>query len=170
MGELSAGQALEGASVAPGNRETLNQLQDPVRRPPVMRDPHPAANTKVVSDRRPKLLSRREKVCVESAFIQERCSSRTVGNDGRSFETTVGQRARQSPSVLDGRKIVPSPNTSKHQRDHENGEVDCSPETSRRNCGGCETIGLAHNGSATQQSRGTVHCSPPMCNVDKGRH
>ena len=33
MGELSAGrQALEGAPLAPGNRETLNQLRDPVRR------------------------------------------------------------------------------------------------------------------------------------------
>ena len=52
MGELSAGrQALEGAPVAPGNRETLNQLQDPVRRPPVMRDPLPAAITEFVSDR-----------------------------------------------------------------------------------------------------------------------
>ena len=35
MGELSAGrQALERAPVAPGNRETLNQLRDPVRRLP----------------------------------------------------------------------------------------------------------------------------------------
>ena len=34
MGEFSAArQALEGAAVAPGNRETLNALQNPVRRP-----------------------------------------------------------------------------------------------------------------------------------------
>ena len=34
MGEVSAGrQALEGAPVAPGNRETLNQLQDPFAAP-----------------------------------------------------------------------------------------------------------------------------------------
>ena len=34
MGELSAGrQPLEGAPVAPGTRETLSQLRDPVRRP-----------------------------------------------------------------------------------------------------------------------------------------
>ena len=33
MGELSAGrQALEGASLAPGNRQTLDALQDPQRR------------------------------------------------------------------------------------------------------------------------------------------
>ena len=43
MGELSAArQALGGeAAVAPGNRETLNALQNPVRRPPVLRDPIP---------------------------------------------------------------------------------------------------------------------------------
>ena len=42
MGELSAArQALEGAVVAPGNRETLNALQNPVGRPPVPRDPIP---------------------------------------------------------------------------------------------------------------------------------
>ena len=42
MGELSAArQALEGAAVAPGNRETLNALQNPVRHPPVLRDPIP---------------------------------------------------------------------------------------------------------------------------------
>ena len=42
MGELSAArQVLEGAAVAPGNRETLNALQNPVRRPPVLRDPIP---------------------------------------------------------------------------------------------------------------------------------
>ena len=42
MGELSAAlQALEGATVAPGTRDTLNALQDPERRPPVLRDPIP---------------------------------------------------------------------------------------------------------------------------------
>ena len=42
MGELSAArQALEGAAVAPGTRDTLNALQDPERRPPVLRDPIP---------------------------------------------------------------------------------------------------------------------------------
>ena len=40
MGELSAArQASEGAAVAPGNRETQNALQNPARRPPVLRDP-----------------------------------------------------------------------------------------------------------------------------------
>ena len=40
MGELSAArQALEGAAVAPGTRDTLNALQDPERRHPVLRDP-----------------------------------------------------------------------------------------------------------------------------------
>ena len=169
LGELSAGrQVLEGAPVAPGNRETLNQLQDPVRRPPVMRDPLPAAITEFVPDRSFSL--------EEKKFASNLCSFRKgQWLDGRSFETTVGQRARQSPVVSDGRKVVPSPDTSECQRNHQNGEVDCSPEASRRrsrNCGGrhCETIGLAHNGSATQQSRGTMHCSLPMCNVDKGRH
>ena len=53
MRELSAGrQALEGAPVAPGNRQTLSQLRDPVRRPPVMRDPLPAAIIEFVPDRR----------------------------------------------------------------------------------------------------------------------
>ena len=42
MGELSAArQALEGAAVALGARDTLNALQDPERRPPVLRDPFP---------------------------------------------------------------------------------------------------------------------------------
>ena len=42
MGELSAGrQALEGTSLAPGNRPTLDALQDPQRRPPDPRDPIP---------------------------------------------------------------------------------------------------------------------------------
>ena len=42
MGELSSGrQALEGASLAPGTRRTLEALRDPIRRPPVPRDPLP---------------------------------------------------------------------------------------------------------------------------------
>ena len=41
-GELSSGrQALEGASLAPGTRQTLEALRDPIRRPPVPRDPLP---------------------------------------------------------------------------------------------------------------------------------
>ena len=40
MGELSAArQALGGAAVAPGTRDTLNALQDPERRPPVLLPP-----------------------------------------------------------------------------------------------------------------------------------
>ena len=80
MGELSAGrQALEGAPVAPGNRETLNQLQDPVRRPPVMRDPLPAAITEFVSDRS---LSLEEK-----KFASNLRSSRKVAAAGPSGMT-----------------------------------------------------------------------------------
>ena len=42
MGELSsARQALEGASLAPGNRTTLNKLTNVARRPAVPRDPLP---------------------------------------------------------------------------------------------------------------------------------
>ena len=42
MGELSsARQALEGATVAPGNEETRAALQNPERRPPCLRDPIP---------------------------------------------------------------------------------------------------------------------------------
>ena len=42
MGELSSGrQALEGASLAPGTRQTLEALRDPNRRPPLPRDPLP---------------------------------------------------------------------------------------------------------------------------------
>ena len=42
LGELSsARQALEGAEVAPGDRNTLAALQDPVRRPAIPRDPLP---------------------------------------------------------------------------------------------------------------------------------
>ena len=42
VGELSSGrQALEGASVAPGTRETLDSLRDRRRRPPLPRDPIP---------------------------------------------------------------------------------------------------------------------------------
>ena len=42
LGELSAArQALEGASVAPGNTATLAELQNPQKRPPILRDPIP---------------------------------------------------------------------------------------------------------------------------------
>ena len=42
MGELSSGRAaLEAAEVAPGSEETLQQLQNPVRRPPRPREPIP---------------------------------------------------------------------------------------------------------------------------------
>ena len=42
LGELSsARQALEGAEIAPGDRNTLAALQDPVRRPAIPRDPLP---------------------------------------------------------------------------------------------------------------------------------
>ena len=42
MGEpSSARQALEGATLAPGNSDTLNQLKDPTRRPPRPREPLP---------------------------------------------------------------------------------------------------------------------------------
>ena len=44
MGEVSAGrQALEGAPLAPGTQRTLDQLQDPVRRPAVPYSPLPEA-------------------------------------------------------------------------------------------------------------------------------
>ena len=43
MGELSSGRAaLEAAEVAPGSQGTLQQLQNPVRRPPRPREPIPA--------------------------------------------------------------------------------------------------------------------------------
>ena len=43
MGELSAArQALEGVAVAPGDEVTRAALQDPSKRPPVLRDPIPA--------------------------------------------------------------------------------------------------------------------------------
>ena len=49
MGELSsARQALEGAVVAPGNDVTLRALQDPSRRPLVLRDPIPDDISNVV--------------------------------------------------------------------------------------------------------------------------
>ena len=42
MGELSsARQALEGSALAPGSEATLNALRDPLKRPPVPRDPMP---------------------------------------------------------------------------------------------------------------------------------
>ena len=42
LGELSsARQALEGATLAPGNSDTLDQLKDPTRRPPRPREPLP---------------------------------------------------------------------------------------------------------------------------------
>ena len=42
MGELSsARQALEGSAIAPGSEATLNALRDPLKRPPVPRDPMP---------------------------------------------------------------------------------------------------------------------------------
>ena len=44
MGELSAARhALEGDLIAPGNRQTLNALQDPESRPPVPREALPAS-------------------------------------------------------------------------------------------------------------------------------
>ena len=53
MGELSSGrQALEGASVAPGTQQTLEALRDPVRRPPVPRDPLPPAVVGHMPDQR----------------------------------------------------------------------------------------------------------------------
>ena len=52
MGELSSPhQALEGAAVAPGNDVTLRALQDPPRRPPVLRDPIPDDVLNVVPTR-----------------------------------------------------------------------------------------------------------------------
>ena len=42
MGELSSTrQALEGSALAPGSEATLNALRDPLKRPPVPRDPMP---------------------------------------------------------------------------------------------------------------------------------
>ena len=42
MGELSSGRAaLEAAEVAPGSEDTLQQLQNPTRRPPRPREPIP---------------------------------------------------------------------------------------------------------------------------------
>ena len=166
LGELSAGrQALEGAPVAPGNRETLNQLQDPVRRPPVMRDPLPAAITEFVSDRSFSL--------EEKKFASNLRSSRKGAAAGPSGMTADHLRPLLD-NEQDSHRLFQIAQTLPSVNDHQNGEVDCSPETSRRrsrNCGGrhCETVGLAHNGSATQHSRGTVHCSPPICNVDKGQ-
>ena len=42
MGEISSGrQALEGTFLTPGTQQTLEALRDPIRRPPVPRDPLP---------------------------------------------------------------------------------------------------------------------------------
>ena len=52
MSELSsARQAHEGATVAPGNDVALRALQDPSRRPPVLRDPIPDDILNVVPTR-----------------------------------------------------------------------------------------------------------------------
>ena len=49
LGELSAArQAIEGASVAPGNTATLAELQNPQKRPPILQDPIPADLVDVV--------------------------------------------------------------------------------------------------------------------------
>ena len=52
MEEISAAsQALEGSPLAPGNRETIDALEDENRRPPVRRDPIPEHVLRSVPDR-----------------------------------------------------------------------------------------------------------------------
>ena len=174
MGELSAGrQALEGAPVAPGNRETLNQLQDPVRRPPVMRDPLPAAITEFVSDRSFSL--EKKKFASNLRSSRKGAAAGPSGMTADHLRPLLGNEQNSHRLFRMGEKLCQAQTPPSINATIRMGRLTALQKTSRgrsRNFGGkhCETIGLAHNGSAIQQSRGTVHCSLPICNVDKGRH
>ena len=80
-GELSsARQALEGASLAPGNQETLNMLRDESRRPPRLRDPLPEELLNLVPEDRFEL--------DEDRFCRNLRSARRGAAEGPSGVTT----------------------------------------------------------------------------------
>ena len=79
MGELSSGrQALEDASFWHQGRQTLEALRDPIRRPPVPRDPFPPVVMGHVQDER---FSLEEHRFAANVVVQARGSSWFVGND-----------------------------------------------------------------------------------------
>ena len=87
MGELSSGMAaLEAAEVAPGSEATLQQLQNPSRRPPRPREPIPEH------------LLKRDQFELDEKFLQklrsaQRRGRRTFWHDFRTSEDFVGERA-----------------------------------------------------------------------------
>ena len=87
LGEVSAGrQALEGASLAPSNRRTLDALRDARRRPPRVKDPIPGH----VQDHDPAVLGWRQ-VRGQPPIVEERCCCRTFRNDSWPLEAIVWQ-------------------------------------------------------------------------------
>ena len=91
MGELSsARRALEGAAIAPGNEATRAALSNPLRRPPVLRDPIPDDILNVVP--------RRQFVLDPEEF------ARNVRSARRAFAAHFGVRGRHRRSVPAPRK------------------------------------------------------------------
>ena len=88
MGELSAArQASESAGVAPGDRNTLNTLRNPARRPPAPREP-PPPELMIVTPARPFDLD--DDTFCRNLRSQTRSCAWAIGHDLRASATVVG--------------------------------------------------------------------------------
>ena len=96
LGEMSGGrQALEGATIAPGNLSTLRALTNPVRRPAAPREPLHEDLTRYVPEHEFQLdLDVFLANNVRSAKRERGGGSRAFGHDGRPYAPSIGVRAR----------------------------------------------------------------------------
>ena len=168
-GELfSARQALEGASLAPGNQEILNMLRDESRRPPRLRDPLPEELLNFVPEDRFELDEDRFCRNLRSA---RRGAARAVRCDHGTSEASLGRCQRDAPLVMFGLKF----GSCRCARGGSSNGVGWSSHSSHKtrwwgagHCGRrcCSQIGVQNHCSTVERSSGdsnstiSVLCQP----------
>ena len=174
MGELSAGrQALEGASLAPGNRQTLDALQDPQRRPPEPRDPIP----RLVLDFVPEVPFDLD----ETKFASNVRSARrgaAAGPSGMTVEhiRLVLDNVRDAHLLFSMAEqlVVSCPRSTFCHRCPQIGEDDRLPKTQwrrvRHRGGRCpQEVGGQDSCPTNGEGSGGSNASTPECHVHEGR-
>ena len=124
MGDFSsARQALEGSALAPGSEATLNALRDPLKRPPVRRDPTP----RHLAHPEGKVLFSGQLSVVPWAFR----------DDSGASPTPLGPPRRLAEVLQSMRTIGPRPDSPRDSGLHPSWQVDRTSETERRCPGNC---------------------------------
>ena len=173
LGELSsARQALEGAEVASGDRNTLAALRDPVRRTTIPRDPLPVDLLTHVPMR--EFESGQRKVQQEFEVSSERRCSRAFGDDSGTFPTTLGPPISATFDVSSRREVGQS-RCSSVDRGHNPTRKTHSPPEAEWRCEGhsrwtCDSESCGpHSCSTIGSSSGRSHSTLPIRALNQGR-